>query len=118
MILFVNTTNAIKNVPLIHKQFAMTLGANRIQLYKTIIIPAIFPEIAGGFRVSLALAWAITLGAEYLGAQSGLGRILILSEYFVYTDRIIVILILFMLFSILLNKIFGKVSNKVTVWMP
>lgn len=118
VIIFVNTINAIKNVPIVQKQFALTLGANKRQLYKTIIIPAIFPEVAGGIRVALALSWAIALGGEYIGAQSGLGRIMILSEAFQFTDRMIFVLILFMLFSIALNGVFGKIFDKITQWKP
>lgn len=118
VVIFVNTTNAINNVPIAQKQFARTLGANKTQLYRTIIIPAIFPEISGGIRVCLGFSWAAALGAEYIGAQGGLGRMLILSESFTYTDRMIFIVILFIVYSLILNAIFKKFFDRITRWMP
>lgn len=118
IILFVSTVNAVNNVPIVQKQFARTLGANKKQIYTTVIIPSIMPEIGGAISVSLALAWAITLGGEYLGAQSGLGRMLILSEYFLYTERMILIVLLFMFYSIALNAIFRRIFLRFIKWKP
>jgi len=55
--LVINTINAIENVPPIYAQFAETLGANRRQVFRTVILPAIIPELIGGLRAALGRAW-------------------------------------------------------------
>lgn len=114
----VNTLNAIRNIPPHYPLFAETLGATRGQVFKTVIFPAIIPELIGGIKVALGMAWAITLGAEMLAAQQGLGRILILSQYFMYTGRMIIVVILFMLYSFILNIVTTRVGEDVIRWKP
>jgi ABC-type nitrate/sulfonate/bicarbonate transport system permease component len=114
----INTIEAIRNVPPVYFQYARTLGASRLQAYRTVILPAMLPELIGGIRVVLGLSWAIVLAAEYLASQSGLGRILIMAEKWLYTGRMIVIIFLIIAYSLLLNWLFLKVAKHITRWMP
>jgi ABC-type nitrate/sulfonate/bicarbonate transport system permease component len=117
-ILFVNTISAIGNVSPILQAFARTLGASRFRIYRTVVVPAIVPELAGGFQVVLGIAWAILLGGEYLEAQSGIGHLLILAAQFTYTSRMIVILILIMIYSFVVGRAFAVLARWLTRWMP
>jgi ABC-type nitrate/sulfonate/bicarbonate transport system permease component len=114
----INTIEAIRNVPPVYFQYARTLGASRFQAYRTVILPAMVPELIGGIRVVLGLSWAIVLAAEYLASQSGLGRILIMAEKWLYTGRMIVVIFLIVAYSLLLNWLFLKAAKYVTRWMP
>ena len=116
--LVVNTIEAVYNVPLVQRQYAQTLGATTLRMYRTVIIPAIIPELVGGIRVVIGLSWAIVLAAEYLAAQSGLGRIMILSEQYLFTGRMVVIAVLFMIYSVVLNALFVRWARYVTRWTP
>jgi ABC-type nitrate/sulfonate/bicarbonate transport system permease component len=117
IILVINTVVAIRNVPPIYAQMARTLGATRLQVDLTIIIPAIVPGLIGAVRV-LGSSWAIVLAAEYLAVLSGLGRPMILSEMFFYTGRMVVIVILFVVYSRILNLAFLAVARRLTRWVP
>ncbi len=97
---------------------ARTLGATRFQVYRTIIMPAIIPGLIGAVRVALGSSWAIVLAAEYLSVQSGLGRLMILSEMFFFTGRMVVVVILFIIYSVILNLAFLLIARRVTRWMP
>ena len=72
-VLFVaGTIKAVKNVPQIYVDNARTLGASKLVLYKTVIIPAMFPELRSSIMLSLGTAWATVIGAEYLGPKQDL----------------------------------------------
>jgi ABC-type nitrate/sulfonate/bicarbonate transport system permease component len=103
VIIFSNTVAAIRNLDPIYARFARTLGATRFAIVKTVILPGILPELTGGVRVILATGWAIVLAAEYIAAQNGLGYILIQSQLYFAPDRMVVILLVFMLYSVLIN---------------
>lgn len=118
IILVINTVVAVRNVPPIFAQMARTLGATRLQVYWTIIIPAVVPGLVGAVRVALGSSWAIVLAAEYLAVLSGLGRLMILSEMFFYTGRMVVIVILFVVYSVILNLAFLAVARRLTRWLP
>jgi ABC-type nitrate/sulfonate/bicarbonate transport system permease component len=114
----INTIVAIKNVDAIYMKFALTQGANRGKVFRSVVFPAIIPELTGGIRVVIGVSWAITLAAEYLAAFSGLGRIMILSEKFAFTGRMIVIILFFMIYSKVLNWFVMKIINYITRWRP
>ncbi len=118
VIFFAGVVNAVKNVPQVYIDNARTQGANRVQLYLTIILPSIFPELRATILLSLGTAWGAVLGAEYLGAQSGLGYIIVYSEAFAYLDRMFVVALLFVFYASISYAIFNRLSLKLLQWMP
>ena len=118
VIFFAGTVNAVKNVPQIYIDNARTLGATKLRLYRTVVLPAIFPELRATILLSLGVGWAAVLGAEYLGAQSGLGYIIVYSEQFAYLDRMFVVALLFVFYASISFAIFNRLSLKLLAWMP
>jgi sulfonate transport system permease protein len=118
VIFFAGVINAVKNVPQIYIDSARTLGATRFQLYRTVILPSIFPELRSTILLSLGAAWAAELGAEYLGAQSGLGYIIVYSAQFAYLDRMFFVALLFILYASISYAIFNSVSLRLLKWAP
>jgi sulfonate transport system permease protein len=116
VIIFANTVAAIRNLDPIYTQFARTLGATRLAIVRTVILPGILPELTGGLRVILATGWAIVLAAEFIAAQNGLGYILIQSQLYFAPDRMIVILLVFMLYSALINHGATKLTTYLNRW--
>jgi len=118
IVMIAYTNNAIENVHPMYVQFARTLGASRTRVYQTVVLPAIVPELVAGIRVAIGLGWALTLGAEFMTAQAGLGRLMLLAEIWGLTDRIIVIAFLFMAYAFVLDQLFVGLSRRVTRWKP
>jgi ABC-type nitrate/sulfonate/bicarbonate transport system permease component len=116
VLIIINTLEAVRNVPKKYSQYAFTIGANRFQLFHTVIFPAIIPRLIGPIRVSLGASWAIVLAAEYLAVTRGLGYLMILSERFFKINRMVVIAILFVSFSMILNKVFVRIARSITHW--
>lgn len=52
---------------------ARNLGANRVHMLTTVILPAVATDILTGIRLALGVAWVVLVPAEYLGVTSGLG---------------------------------------------
>lgn len=116
--LFVNTLEAIRNVDPVVQSYARTLGASPFRVYRTVVMPAIVPELTGGVRVVLGLGWAILLAAEFLASQSGIGHILILAQQYSYTSRMILIVILIMFYTFVLDQAFAALAAYLTRWVP
>ncbi|MGH7037776.1 MAG: ABC transporter permease, partial [Stellaceae bacterium] len=110
VIFFAGIVNAVKNVPEIYIDNARTLGANKFQLYRTVILLAIFPEMRSTILLSLGIAWGAVIGAEYLGAQSGLGYIIVYSQQFAYLDRMFFVALLILIYTSISFAIFGWLS--------
>ncbi len=118
VIFFAGTVNAVKNVPQIYIDNARSLGASRLHLYRTVILPAIFPELRASILLSLGTAWGAVLGAEYLGAQSGLGYIIVYSEQFAYLDRMFLVALLFIVYASVSYALFNHLSLRLLRWHP
>lgn len=116
--MFVATLEAVRNVDPVVQDYARTLGASRARVYRTVVMPAIVPELTGGVRVVLGLAWAILLAAEFLASQDGIGHILILAQQYAYTDRMVLIVLLIMLYTFVLDRAFAAFARRITRWAP
>ena len=64
---------AIRAVPEELVQTAMTLGASRGQVIRTVLLPAALPEIFDSFRVMNAISWTYVILAEAVNPEHGLG---------------------------------------------
>ena len=64
---------AIRAVPDEFVQTALTLGASKWQVIRTVLLPAALPEIFDSFRVMNAILWTYVILAEAVNAEGGLG---------------------------------------------
>lgn len=113
-----NIIEAIDQADRIRINFARTLGAKNMDVYTNVILPMIVPNIINATKVALGVAWAIALGGEFLAAQDGLGRLLIVSQQYMETGRMLIILILFIVLTAIFSWIVKIVGNRITRWMP
>ncbi len=118
VIVFAGTVNAVRNVPRIYLDNARALGASRAMLYRTVILPAIFPEMRSAILLSLGVGWGAVLGAEYLGAQSGLGYIIVYAQQFAYLDRMFFVALLFILYTSVSYWALRRLSARLLAWAP
>lgn len=65
--------SAIRAVPDEFVQTALTLGASRTQVIRTVLVPAALPEIWDSFRVMNAISWTYVILAEAVNPEHGLG---------------------------------------------
>ena len=64
---------AIRAVPEELVQTALTLGASKWQVIRTVLVPAALPEICDSFRVMNAISWTYVILAEAVNPEHGLG---------------------------------------------
>ena len=110
--------NAVGNVSDIYVDYARTQGASRFQIYRSVILPAMFPELRSSILLSLGMAWTAVIAAEFLGAQTGLGQIIVYSQYFGYVDRMFVVALFLLFYAAITYALFERASRRLTEWMP
>jgi len=64
---------AIRAVPEELVQTALTLGATKFQVIRTVLLPSALPEIFDSFRVMNAISWTYVILAEAVNPEHGLG---------------------------------------------
>lgn len=116
MIMVVNTYEVVRNVPHIYIQAAQSLGASKFEIYRTIIVPAIVPSLIGPVRTSSALAFTLVAAAEFMGAQAGLGYMILNARRTLNTDTIYLGVLFFGILSALLDLIIRRTAGHITRW--
>ena len=95
-----------------------TLGASPLLIYWRVILPAIIPESFSSVFLTLGLAWSAVIGAEYVGVESGIGRMTICAEFFSHTGRIVLVTIFIVLYSTLSWIVMRSIARRILAWMP
>jgi len=68
--------------------FMRTLGASRYKTFVRVKLPAALPHIFGGFKVAITLAVIGAVIGEFVGAESGLGYMIIRAQSHFKTDQV------------------------------
>jgi sulfonate transport system permease protein len=118
VIVFAGTVNAVRNVPQIYIDNAKLFGASRARIYKTVILPAILPAMRSVALLCLGAGWGAVLGAEYLGAQTGLGFIIVYAQQFAYLDRMFLVSLLFVVCTSASFFVVQRLFARWLVWAP
>jgi ABC-type nitrate/sulfonate/bicarbonate transport system permease component len=116
VVLGVTTLEAIRNVPSIYVRAALTLGANRQQVYRTVIVPHIIPHLIGAIRVAAAASWGLDVAAEFMGSQQGMGYLIIIQQIYLRTAGIVTLVIIYSLLAVTFDTIIQMVERYVTRW--
>jgi taurine transport system permease protein len=80
----------VRSVPLERVNAALSLGATRWQLFRSIILPSALPEILTGFRISLGVGWGTLVAAELIASTRGIGYMIMSASNFLATDVVFV----------------------------
>jgi len=115
-ILGVETYEAIRNLPLVYIQAASNLGADKKTVFRTVVIPYIFPHLIGAIRVAAASSWGLDVAAEFMGVQVGLGYNMIVQQIYLNTAGILAIVFIYSALAIVLDQLIRKIETRVTFW--
>lgn len=109
-----NTIEAIANADAARINFARTLGATKRDIYLEVILPMILPNLFNATKVALGVAWAVALGGEFLAAQDGLGRLLLVSQNYMKTGRMVIILVIYILLTTFFDWLMVRIGKYFT----
>jgi taurine transport system permease protein len=116
MVMVVNTTVAVTNVPPVYLQAARSLGASSNTIYRSVVLPAIVPEILSGFRIGSALAFAVIVAAEFQGADAGIGRLIMQASRTLNTSVVLLGTAVIAVMAVLLDVAISRLSRYLTRW--
>ncbi len=109
----ISVDNSINNVLPIYKKAALTMGANKRQLYTLVIFPAALPEIVAGLKQGWAFAWRALMSGEVMTTSVGLGQTLIMGRDLADIDQVALVMVIIVMMGILVEKcIFSKAERK------
>lgn len=102
-----STVSAVKKVDKIYLKVAQNFQIKQPQLMRKIIFPAAFPFIASGLHIALGSAWIFLVAGEMVGAQSGLGFLIVDARNSMNLDLVLAGIIFIGISGLLLDKAVG-----------
>lgn len=79
--LLLATIGGVKEVDRKLVEMARSYGANRIQTFRRVVLPASLPQIFVGLRLSATTALLMLIASEMIGANSGVGFQVMNAQY-------------------------------------
>ena len=75
--ILLTTVNGVRNIDVHYLKIAANLQFNKYDMMHKIIFPAALPAIVSGLHIALGTAWIFLVAGEMVGAQSGLGYLIV-----------------------------------------
>ena len=115
-IIIVSTMEAVLNVPRIYLLAAETLGASKFNMFRTVVVPAIIPELVGPLRVATALSFTLVVAAEFMGASAGIGYQILEARRMFSTDVIFLEIVIIGILSAVADALVRMLTRHLTRW--
>jgi NitT/TauT family transport system permease protein len=75
--LTLTTVHAVHNIEEVHLAAGRNFGLSSRELVRSVVLPAILPQLIVGMRITLGIAWLVVVAAEMIAVNSGLGFLIV-----------------------------------------
>lgn len=99
-----STVSAVKKVDKTYLRIASNFEMSPFETMRKIILPASFPMIANGLHMALGSAWIFLVAGEMVGAQSGLGFLIVDARNSLSLDLVMASIVVIGVLGLLLDK--------------
>lgn len=113
---WVNTLGSVRNIPSEYFAIARTITKKRLSVVRHVVIPASLPSVFTGLRIGIAVATLITISAEFIVGDSGLGYLIFNSRRLLKFEDAYVGIVVVGLLGFLLQNLVKYLGRKVTPW--
>lgn len=116
--IFLNTLAGIRSVDIRLIHAARVLGASPWMIQREVILPAAMPMVLSGLRLSLGVAWMTLIGAELIGADSGLGWRAFWYEQFFAMNKNLAVVIVVGVLGLTFDTAIRALQRRLVRWSP
>lgn len=112
-----STAGAVRQLDPVYRRVAANYGIGEPTVLWKIVFPAVFPAIANSLHIALGSCWVFLVSGEMVGAQSGLGYMIVDARNTMRTDYLLAAVTMIGLIGFLLDSAVGHFENWiVTLW--
>ncbi|MFI6350088.1 ABC transporter permease [Streptomyces sp. NPDC050560] len=112
----VNTYAGVTGVSRVLLWNARTLGANKLQQLRTVVVFAALPHILSGIRVATGVAFLLVVAAEMISANDGLGYLIIFSQRNYRPDLVIAGILATAALGFVIDRLVSYASARLLAW--
>jgi len=111
-----NTVSGIKNVDPGLVKMAKSAGLSKFQMFYKVLLPDAMPQVFTGIRMSAVFAFFMLIGAEMIGASSGLGFMILQAQATFQMDKMWAGIVTVALLGILMSWILLVIERRYSRW--
>jgi NitT/TauT family transport system permease protein len=112
----INAYAGVDAVPRTLVRMAQSFGLGPLAIIWKIILPGAFPGILAGVRISSSIALVLLVAAEMIGAEHGVGAMILQAGNLMRTDRLMAGVVLLSLFGLLVSWLVSRLERRVVRW--
>ena len=95
---------------------ALSLGANRVQLLRYVILPTALPHILTGVRIGLGVGWSTLVASELVAADRGIGFMVQSAAQFLITDTVVLGIIVIAFVAVSFELFLRWLQKEISPW--
>ena len=114
--IYLNTLQGIKGVQAEYFELAEVLELKRSVFLRKIVLPSAVSSIFTGLRLGAGNAWMAVVAAEMLGGLTGLGYALMKSREFLWSDKLIALMVVIGVIGVVIDVILRKIEENTLKW--
>lgn len=114
--IYMNTVQGIKGVQAEYFELAQVLELKRAVFLRKIVLPSAISSIFTGLRLGAGNAWMAVVAAEMLGGLTGLGYALMKSREFLWSDKLIALMVVIGVIGVIIDVILRKIEESTLKW--
>jgi ABC-type nitrate/sulfonate/bicarbonate transport system permease component len=111
--MFVGVAASVLRVDVMLLRAAASLGATRTDLVRRVVLPAALPGIVVALRLGFGLALFVIVGAEFIGADAGLGNLIMEARTYFNPPLIVMGALVLGLLGSLVNAVLLALERRV-----
>ncbi len=112
----INTVTGVRQISPLYFEVARNYGAKPFKMFTRVIIPGSLPMMLTGMRLALNNSLTLTIAAELVSAQKGLGAMIWLSWETLRTEELYASLIITALLGICFNMLVQFAAKRLIPW--
>lgn len=105
------TVSAVTRIDPVYLKVAANFGVPQLKIITKIVFPVAFPQIMSGLKQAIGTAWIFLVVGEMVGAQSGLGYMIVDARNNIRLDTLMATILVIGIIGIVLNGIIGHLEH-------
>ena len=118
-VVFFLVAMVVDNTEAVQREFieaALTMGASRKRIVLEVVVPAAAPAIIDSMRTMIAVGWTYLVIAEIVGAQDGIGAVMMRAGRFLHVDIIMAGILMIGILGVLTDIVFRIAARLLFPW--
>lgn len=116
--LLVNTMVGLRAVDSDRLRLMQSLGATDLQIFRMLRVPGAMPFVMAGVEIAVVLSLIGAIVAEFTGASSGLGVLILSMTYTMDVAGQFSVLLILAVVGLVLNRLVQRARRRVLFWDP